>query len=176
MDTPLAIRPFEEEDFQTFDRLRKEALLNTPESHGSDYESYDALSYLDKEHLFEKLLNYPFNYALGAFVDNTKAVGMTGFSCRHQNPMLRHKGYIWGMYVSPDARGKGIASQMLDSIVTSASEDISCEQLLLTVSSDNTDALKLYRTSGFIPYGTEFRALKIDPNSYIDEILMIRLL
>lgn len=175
MSTTLFIQPFEEDHFSSFVDFRKEALLNAPESFGSDFESYNSMSLLDKEQLFEKLLNYPFNFALGAFTPEQQIVGMAGFSCRHHLRKQRHKGYIWGMYVSQQYRGLGIATKLLEYLLTSAREDAGCENVLLSVSSKNLPAYNLYKKLNFFEYGTEYRALKLD-EGYVDEILMMKYL
>lgn len=175
MAAPVFIQPFEEAHFSTFVNFRKEALLSAPESFGSDYESYNSLSLLDKEQLFEKLLNYPFNFALGAFLSSGTIVGMAGFSCRHLHRKQRHKGHIWGMYVSEAHRGQGIATKLIEYLLRSAKEDAGCEHVLLSVSSKNLPAYHLYKKLNFFEYGTEYRALKLE-EEYVDEILMMRYL
>ncbi len=170
----IHIRPIEENDFEEFVRLRSEALKTAPESFGSDYEHYNNLSPFDKEHAFSRLLNYPFNFALGAFDNENRILGLAGFSSRHYNKKQRHKGYLWGIYVSESCRGKGIATQLVETMFEIAREETFCEHIRLTVASDNEQAISLYTNLGFIKYGTEHRALKLDENTYIDEILLMR--
>lgn len=170
----IHIRPIEENDFDEFVRLRSEALKTAPESYGSDYEHYHSLSPFDKEHSFSRLLNYPFNFALGAFTNDNSLVGLAGFSSRHYNKKQRHKGYLWGIYVSEQYRGKGIATQLVTTMFDIAREETFCEHIRLTVASDNEQAISLYTNLGFIKYGTEVRALKLDEETYIDEILLMR--
>ncbi|MEN3027367.1 MAG: GNAT family N-acetyltransferase [Chlorobiota bacterium] len=174
MEEDIVIRPLEERDFEEFTRLHQEALQLAPEAFGSDYESYQALSLLDKEQQFEALLHYPYNYLLGVFV-NGKLVGMAGFSCDHTKPKLRHKGRIWGMYITPEYRGRGLGEQLLRRLLAAAKEDARCEQVYLSVATTNQAAYGLYLKLGFVRYGTEYRALKLG-DSYVDEHLMMRLL
>lgn len=175
MKSSFVIRPFEEAHFSAFVNFRKEALLNAPESFGSDYESYSSLSLLDKEQLFEKLLNYPFSYALGSFDSEGQIVGMAGFSCSHLLKKQRHKGHVWGMYVAQEYRRLGVAYQLLQYLLISAREDAGCEHVLLSVSSKNIPAYHLYKKLNFFEYGTEYRALKLE-DEYVDEILMMKYL
>lgn len=171
----VRFRPLAEHDFEEFSRLQQEALQQAPEAFGSDYESYQALSLLDREQQFEALLHYPYNYVLGVFVDST-LVGMAGFSCEYTKPKLRHKGRIWGMYITPDYRGQGLGEQLLQRLLEIAKEDAHCEQVLLSVATTNQAAYGLYLKAGFLRYGTEYRALKLDETHYVDEHLMMRLL
>ncbi|MCS6965445.1 MAG: GNAT family N-acetyltransferase [Candidatus Kapabacteria bacterium] len=174
MGGEVLIRPLTEQDFEQFTRLQQEALRLAPEAFGSDYDSYQALSLLDKEQQFEALLHYPYNYLLGVFVEG-KLVGMAGFSCEHTKPKLRHKGRIWGMYITPEYRGRGLGEQLLRRLLTAAKEDSRCEQALLSVATTNQAAYGLYLKMGFLRYGTEYRALKLG-DTYVDEHLMMRLL
>jgi ribosomal protein S18 acetylase RimI-like enzyme len=185
-------RPLDEPDFSAFVAIRKEAFLNEPTAFGSDYASYNATPLLDKEHFFEKVLNYPFSFVLGAFDGDTNAgsaqsaqtsqasrskdelVGMAGFSC-HQASKRRHKGVLWGMYVKPSYRHQGIARSLADIVMRSAKEDAYCEQVLITVSPPNSSAHHFYEELGFVLYGVEYRALKLE-NEYVDEVLMMKVL
>jgi ribosomal protein S18 acetylase RimI-like enzyme len=166
-------RPLEEPDFTTFVEIRKEAFRNEPEAFGSDYTSYNATPLLDKEHFFEKVINYPFSYVIGAFLEN-ELVGIAGFTC-HSAVKRRHKGVLWGMYVRPNHRHKGVARRLADIIMRSAKEDARCEQVLITVSPPGSLAHRFYEALGFILYGVEYRALKLE-DEYVDEVLMMRVL
>ena len=168
------IRPLEEHDFEEFSRLQQEALQVAPEAFGSGYESYRALSLLDREQQFEAPLNSPYNWVLGVFVGGNP-VGMAGFSCEHTKPKLRHKGRGWGMYVTPAFRGRGLGEQLLQYVLKVAKEDAGCEQVLLLVAIANQASYGLYLKAGSLRYGTESRALKFR-EAYVDEHLMVRFL
>jgi ribosomal protein S18 acetylase RimI-like enzyme len=183
-DAPsILYRPLEEPDFADFVAIRKEAFLNEPAAFGSDYAAYNATPLLDKEHFFEKVINYPFSFVLGAFVQNSASagrngiaglVGVAGFSC-HQASKRKHKGVMWGMYVKPAFRTQGIARALADIVMRSAKEDTRCEQVLISVSPPNSSAHNFYERLGFVLYGVEYRALKLD-DSYVDEVLMMKVL
>jgi ribosomal protein S18 acetylase RimI-like enzyme len=60
--------------------------------------------------------------------------------------------WIISMWVAPEARGKKVASKLLQSIVDWAkNEDVKC--LKLDVVDTNTAAIKLYESYGFKPNG-----------------------
>ncbi len=174
METTL-YRPLEEEDFTTFVKLRAEALMNEPEAFGPDYASYNASPLLDKEHYFERMLKYPFNFALGAFTQKGELVGMGCFTCPYNMVKRRHKGTLWGMYVKPEARKHGIGKRLAELLLTAAKQDAGCEQAIITVTPPGSSAQKFYEDLGFIQYGVEYRALKLE-TGYIDEVLMMKVL
>lgn len=168
------IRPLDEGDFQAFLDIQRDALRNAPEVFGSDYDWFDALSILSKEQRYQKYLFYPHKYLLGAFDRDGQIVGMIGFSVDHNRSKVRHKGKIWGMYVVPEMRGKGIATDLVQSVLETAQE-IDVELIQLSVGTRNVASYELYLRSGFTVYGTEARAMKVD-EEYVDEYLMVKFL
>ncbi len=82
---------------------------------------------------------------------------------------MRHKGFVWGMYVRPEARGAGLGLALLQAAIAHAATRV--EELRLDVVDGNAAALALYRAAGFTAYGTEPRALK-HGGGYLDEVLM----
>lgn len=170
----MLLRPLEDVDFPSFIALQSDALKNAPEVFGSDYEWFEALSILSKEQRYEKYMMFPYRYLLGAFTSEGVLVGMIGFSNDKNRSKVRHKAQIWGLFVSPEHRGMGIASALVQSVVETAQE-IGVELIQLAVSTRNSDSYALYLRSGFVVYGTEVRAMKID-QGYIDEYLMVKFL
>jgi GNAT superfamily N-acetyltransferase len=174
MDTIL-YRPLEEHDFNAFVAIRKEALQREPEAYGPDFATYNAAPLLDKEHFFERILNYPFSFALGAFDNQGHLAGIGCFTCPHTMVKRRHKGIMWGMYIRPEYRNHGVGQKIAETIFLAAKQDAGCEQILLTVTPPESPAHKLYEKLGFIQYGVEYRALKLE-QGYIDEVLMMKVI
>ena len=168
----LTIRPLEIDDFGAFLDIQRDALLNAPEVFGSDYDWFDALSILSKEQRYEKYMNFPYQYLLGAIGDQGAIIGMIGFSSEHTQAKTRHKGKIWGMYVTPEHRGKGLASQLVQTVL-SAAQEIGCELIQLSVSTRNEASYSLYLRMGFTVYGTDVHAMKIG-DEYVDEYQMVK--
>jgi ribosomal protein S18 acetylase RimI-like enzyme len=142
--------------------IRLAALQNAPEAFGSTYESEAACLMSD----WEDRLAAP--GAFGAYMGND-IVGMARFVQDSGSEKERHKGAVYGMYVAPQARGRGIGSALLSALIEHASGVV--EQLRLGVVDDNKAAIRLYQKHGFEIYGTEMRALKTDAG-YSDEVLM----
>ncbi len=174
MSKNYEIRPLEAADFQAFLEIQRYALLNAPEVFGSDYDWFDALSILSKEQRYEKYMFFPYQYLLGALEATGNVIGMVGFSCEHTRSKIKHKGRIWGMYVLPEYRGRGVATNLLNSVINTA-RDIDVELIQLSVSNKNKDSYSLYLRHGFSVYGMEARALKVG-DQYVDEYLMVNFL
>lgn len=174
MPIGIVLRPLEDVDFHSFLDIQSDALKNAPEVFGSDYEWFEGLSLLSKEQRFEKYMMFPHRYLLGAFTSEGVLVGMIGFSNDHHRSKIKHKGTIWGLYITPEHRGKGIASTLVQSVI-SAAGDVGVELIQLAVSTQNVDSYALYLRLGFVVYGTEVRAMKVN-DEYIDEYLMVKFL
>jgi RimJ/RimL family protein N-acetyltransferase len=97
---------------------------------------------------------------------------MAGFY-GHDTPKMAHKGMLWGMYVRPEVRGRGLARRLLEAVLAHAATEV--EILQLAVTTDNAAARALYAGLGFVEYGIERRSLK-HAGRYWDDVLMAKAL
>ncbi len=111
------------------------------------------------------------NFMLGAFDEQDALVGMAGFY-REQVAKKRHKGWVWGVFVSDSHRGHGIGRALLVSILESAQALAELDSIFLTVATTQVPARSLYRSLGFRSFGIEPRALKVNGN-YVDQEHMV---
>lgn len=109
----------------------------------------------------------------GAF-DGESLVGITGVR-RDARAKVAHKVTIWGVFVDPAYRGRGIAQSLLDSATAHAAQAWQCSQLMLCVNEINGTAERLYASQGFVRFGTEPRSLFVDGRFY-DEHHMVKTL
>ena len=77
------------------------------------------------------------------------------------------------MYVTPEARGSGLATTLVETLLEHASKEV--EQVQLTVVTSNPRARRFYERMGFVEYGVEEKALKYK-GEYYDEVLMVKFL
>lgn len=158
------IRILAERDAPEFVRLRLEALTREPHAFGRAPE--DPLPW-PREGVASHLRAVPEgNFAVGAFADG-QMVGQAGF-VRAAGPKERHKGSIWGVYVTATARGRGVARAMMTRILDRVRGYPDLEQITLSVSARQEAARRLYSGLGFAVYGYEKRALKVG-DTYVDE-------
>ena len=174
MTPELTIRPMEIDDFPRFLEIQREALLQSPEVFGSDYEWFESLSILSKEQRYEKYMNFPYQFILGAVAEDGIIAGMIGYSSEDSSK-TKHKGTLWGLFVRPDFRGKGLATILVQSVLETAQDLLDVEQVQLAVSTQNEASYGLYLRLGFNVFGTELHAMKIG-DSYVDEYHMVKFL
>lgn len=162
----VTIRKLTEADAGIYQDLRLESLLQEPEAFGA---SYDECKRMSQQEIERRINPGDGSFILGAFTNN-QLCGTSGFF-RQKNSKTMHKGVVWGVYVSPDLRGKGISRSLLVETIQKARLLSEIEELLLTVVTTNKTANKLYETLGFNEYGVEENALKIG-DKYFSERLM----
>ncbi|MBM3728812.1 MAG: GNAT family N-acetyltransferase [Acidobacteria bacterium] len=112
------------------------------------------------------------SFVLGAFVEGALA-GMAGLF-RERKVKTRHKAELWGVYVKPAWRGRGMARALVAAVLERAGCE-GVEQVQLTVSAGQGEARRLYESLGFQTFGVEPQALKLD-SGYVDyEHMVLRL-
>jgi ribosomal protein S18 acetylase RimI-like enzyme len=96
---------------------------------------------------------------------------MCGFY-RETNIKRRHKGHLWGVFVTPSARGNGLGLALAARVIETARTLPNLKSIQLTVSVTQGAARGLYRKLGFRVFGVETRGLGIG-GEFVDEELMI---
>ena len=155
-------------DAEAYQALRLRSLKEDPDPFGATYDEW--LSRPVAQITQRLRTTTPEAYILGAFEEDT-LVGIIAFT-RDDKRKFRHKGGITSMYVAPEARGRGIARDLLLDVVARARELRGLEQITLSVVSDNAPAHGLYLSAGFEVFGTERHAMK-DGDRYLDEDHMV---
>jgi len=89
------------------------------------------------------------------------------------DPRFRHKGRIWGVYVTASRRGNGVGRDLVRAVLNRAAKIEGLDQIQLSVTETQAAAIKLYHSLGFETFGREPRALKIG-DRMVDEDYMIR--
>ena len=164
----MEIRFLKAEDAAEWWRLRADALQRDPAAFSASAEEHQSVTL---EEVRRRLgSNDEEMFVAGAFEDGRLA-GMAGFY-REKSPKSRHKGRVWGVYLTPSSRGKGIGRKMLQLLLERGSRISGVEQILLAVTTTQDAAIGLYRALGFQTFGCEPRALKIG-NRYVDEEYMM---
>jgi len=162
----MFMRRLTPEDAPTFQALRLAALQETPIAFGSSFEEEKNLSLSS----IESQLAFRFDRGIFGAFENNELIGLAALG-RENLKNFAHKAFIWGMYVKPEHRSKGIARSLLNETLSLASSIPEILQVNLSVNASNTVAVRLYESSGFKVFGREPCALFIN-NELHDEIHM----
>ncbi|MFZ0807835.1 MAG: GNAT family N-acetyltransferase [Candidatus Sulfotelmatobacter sp.] len=165
----MEIRFLQPDDANEWWRLRLESLQGDPEAFSSSPEDHQSLTLEDvRKRLGSQDADF---FVVGALEDG-RVIGMAGFY-REKGRKTRHKGRVWGVYVTPQRRGEGIGRKMLKTLLERGEGIDGVEQILIAVTSTQAAAAGLYRSLGFEVFGHEPRALKVG-DCFIDEEYMVR--
>lgn len=147
-------------DAPAFQALRLHGLRECPEAFGSTYAEDQVLS---PDVIAGRLTpaRAPVGRVVfGAFAGE-RLVAVSG--CTQQaKTKARHTAVVWGMYVLPEERGRGLGRRLLEQIIIEAGTWQDVERLTLTVVERAVAACQLYRAMGFEAFGREPDGLRQD--------------
>jgi ribosomal protein S18 acetylase RimI-like enzyme len=162
------IRRLGPDDAAAFQALRLQGLLECPTAFASSHEEEAGepvsavAARLGGEGVFG---------VYGAFAPSGALLGVAGLG---REPMVKmaHKATLWGMYVAPEARRQGVAGALVAHLLAQAAGEPRLRQVMLGVHARNEPALALYRSLGFVAWGTEPAAGWVDGEAQ-DETWMV---
>ncbi len=150
------IRILTAEDAPALFALRRGALLDSPSaflaSPGDDLAASEAA-------VSEMLKRAPSSVVFGAVTP--QLVGLLGLHRAHQLKAA-HKVNLWGMYVAPAWRRRGLGEKLLEAAISYARSLVGVSTVRLSVSGSASAARQLYEKMGFQCWGEEPDALRID--------------
>jgi GNAT superfamily N-acetyltransferase len=167
----MRIRTLEPSDAELFYSFRLRGLKETPEAFGSTFAEESVIPAEVRRGRFHCTDE---NFVLGAFDEESQLIGVAGFY-RDTHLKLRHKGFVWGMYVSPESRVSGVGWALLASVIERGKSLPGLEQLCLDVVTVKEEARGLYLSQGFQIYALEREAMKQDGRYYDVEHMVLRL-
>lgn len=165
----VTIREATEEDGDALFNLYLEALRKHPDAFAADHRQTAGDRLIWVRRLRRNLEKGTGTVCLAAHGETF--VGMSGVY-RRSLARMQHVATIWGMYVRPAWRGRGLGSRLLRANVDWAQQS-GVRVVRLAVVAGNTAAIRCYAENGFVVYGVEPEALRYG-NAYYDELLMAR--
>ena len=167
----MRIKTLEPSDAELFYSFRLRGLSENPEAFGSTFAEESVMTAEQRRSRFHCTDE---NFVLGAVGKESQLMGVAGFY-RETHLKLRHKGFVWGMYVAPESRGTGVGRALLSSLIKRGKSLPGLEQIGLDVVTVNQAARGLYLSQGFRIYALEREAMKQDGEYYDVEHMVLRL-
>lgn len=157
-------------DAAAFLRFRQSYLAEEPLAFGASPEA----DFLGSESAVRAQLERGEDSAIfGAFAPGL--VGAIGVYREPGRPKTAHKMHVWGAYVAPEHRRRGIGRRLLQVAVEHARSAPDVTILHLSVTGAAPTARRLYESAGFEAWGTEPDALRHAGRSVEEHHLFLRL-
>ena len=166
MSEVFLIRRMTESDAEQFANLRRAVTADNPVPMGLSLEE-ELTRPIEG---FRAQLSFPEpNASFGAFVGE-ELVGSAAVAWPSKFPSSRHKVNLWGTFVAPTARRRGIGRALVQRAVAHAFAN-GVRRVNLLVYVPNEPAVNLYRSLGFEHCGREPEAVCLS-GSYYDGVHM----
>ncbi len=156
------------EHLSEYKNIRLELLKVSPENFGSSYSE----EVLFSEEMWVNRLTKKNIHAFGKFIEG-ELIGVV-LAVTNPRKKISHVATLNSMYVKEEFRGLGYADELVKHALDYLC-NLSIEQVLLSVVSVNKSAMNLYVRNGFVDYGTEEKAIKLNER-YYDLVLMKKVL
>jgi RimJ/RimL family protein N-acetyltransferase len=155
-----SVRQLAREDAPAYHALRLRMLREYADAFTSSYEE-DCLKPLSwAEARLTASDKPPHRFVLGAFSPGDELVGSIGLAVE-ERAKERHKALVFGMFVAPEAAGRGVGRSLLKACIERARTIPDLEQLRLTVTASNARTYRLYVAAGFRSFAIEERAIRV---------------
>ncbi|MCB9840896.1 MAG: GNAT family N-acetyltransferase [Phycisphaeraceae bacterium] len=166
----MPIRLLTPDDAPAYLALRREMLVDSPLA----FASSPGDDRFRDEGVVREFVSHARQAIVGAFADDGGLVGSVGLRAGHRAKM-GHRAHVWGVYVSPPARGRGLGEAMMRRAVAVAAGWGGVTSVALSVSARSHAAIAVYERVGFRAWGVEPGAVVLD-GACVDEVHMVMML
>jgi ribosomal protein S18 acetylase RimI-like enzyme len=98
----------------------------------------------------------------------------TAVVIQESGPKRRHVASVFSVYTAPQARGLGLGREVMRRVISTAQGWPGVEMLELSVSQRAQAARALYASLGFVAWGRQPDALRVDGESLAEEHMQLR--
>lgn len=157
------------DQWEKYKSLRLEAVKEDPMAFGLTYEEY--LEYPDSFWIsqLEEAQRETKTWIYFAQVEG-QLVGMLAAN-RVNKKRMNHLAHIHSMSVKAEFRGKGVASKLMETVLSKLEVASDLLMAQMGVASSQTEAVELYKKFGFEVVGTRKKVFRFE-DKYFDEVLM----
>jgi RimJ/RimL family protein N-acetyltransferase len=137
------IKQITEDDWRVFSRIRLRALQTDPNVFGSNYEREAG----QDEEVWKETLRSPTAAIFIIYADETPA-GMTAIAVDRNDPTGK-TALLWGSWLAPEYRGKGLSKMMYDARLEWAKAQPTVERIIVSHRASNTASKHANQKHGF---------------------------
>lgn len=167
----MFIRRLMKGDAAVFWHLRKLALESEPIGFAESMAEHEAIGVAGTEARIEA--GNAENFIMGAF-ETGNLIGTAGFY-REQKEKRRQIGWIWGVFVHPSHRQKGVGRALILSVIDQARSIQGLAAIQITAAMTQSAARAMYANIGFRLVGTVPGALYVNGKYYDEEMMLLDL-
>jgi ribosomal protein S18 acetylase RimI-like enzyme len=168
----MLIRPLTVADAAAFWALRLRGFEESPAAFNTAPDEWRARPVAEAERLLGNEAGTPDDVVMGVF--DPELVAHVGLR-REARKKRAHKATLWGLYVAPEARGRGVGLRLLEVLLEHARRVPGLTVVELTVMAQNTHAFGLYQRLGFRRFGYQERAAKVGDTYFAEEHMLLDL-
>jgi ribosomal protein S18 acetylase RimI-like enzyme len=165
-ERPYAIRALRPEDAARYHPLRVRAVAEHPEAFLVSVDEERQTPIAEVQARIGAQLADGTGLVLGAFRGEA-LVGFVGL-VRHTSAKIRHRAFVWGTYVAPEHRRRGLGRALMEGLLDAARAMRGVARVELSVLSDARAALDLYESLGFEAWGVEPDAVRVGDARYLE--------
>jgi len=140
----IFIRQLTENDWREFSRVRLKALQTDPTVFGSNYEKESQMTEAEWRSRLQAKDN-----AIFLIYENETPIGMTCVSVDRDDPTQK-TALLWGSWLAPDFRGKGLSELMYRTRINWAKEQPTVEKIIVSHRASNLLSKYANQKHGFV--------------------------
>lgn len=138
------VRQFLPEEWPLFRKVRLKALEEDPAVFSATREEAETIEH----HKWQADLSSPDLAVFGVF-DEGKLIGMTGIAVKRKNDPEGQTAVLWGSWLEPEYRGKGISAQMYQARINWARHHPDVKRIVVSHRASNNVSRKANQKHGF---------------------------
>lgn len=140
----ISIRQIFEDDWEIFKDIRLFALQSDPYVFGAKY--VDEAT--QKDTWWRELLREE-NIAVFILFDQNNSVGMTGIAADRNDP-TKQTAYLWGSWIHPDYRGKGLSQELYKARIEWAKKHKIFKRIIVSHRESNISSKRANQKHNFV--------------------------
>ena len=140
----ISIRQLIENDWREFSQIRLKALQTDPSVFGSNYEKESQMSEAEWRNRLQAKDN-----AIFLIYEDETPIGMTCISIDRDDP-TRKTALLWGSWLAPDFRGKGLSELMYRTRINWAKNQPTVEKIIVSHRASNVASKYANQKHGFV--------------------------